>query len=180
MSNIRTPFPSLVDASGVAAVLSKSLEGDAASGKVGSTAFTYKDSSGNLVLPMLTASGAVPVDTGAGAGVPVSASSLTPVGGSLTPVDVATITLVVSKLHSYIEAKFACTTDALCSIIWNNNGTPVVLGYLMTGPGQFSDSYSLKNQAFTSGTGTQQLKLTAFNLYKESDLMGSISASQAM
>lgn len=178
MSNVRTPFPSLVDASGVAAVLSKSLEGDAATGKVGSVGFSYKDSNGNLVLPMLTPAGAVPVDTGAGAGTPKSNQGIVS-GGNLAAQDFATITLTASKLYSYIEATVASATDALFSIIWNNNGSETVMGYMLIGPGQFTANYSQKNQSFTSGaTGTQELKLRALNLYKASDLMGTLSASQ--
>lgn len=181
MSNVRTPFPSLVDASGVAAVLSKSLEGDAATGKVGSVGFSYKDSNGNLVLPMLTVAGAIPVDTGAGAGTPRSASAASPVGGSVgSDVDIAVITLVTGKVYSYIEANFACSNDALAKVIWNNNGSLVNLGYILSGPGQFTPPFSLKNLNFTAGSGTQELKLVAQNLYKASDLMGAISASQSM
>src|SRR5579864_3232904 len=61
-NDLRESFPSLEDAStGAGVPLTKSVEGDAASGKVGSVGFAYKDSNGNIVLPQLNDRGQLPV-----------------------------------------------------------------------------------------------------------------------
>lgn len=61
MSDSASVFDSLTDASGNAFALSKSVAGDAASGKVGDVSFAFQDSSGNIILPTLLKDGSIPV-----------------------------------------------------------------------------------------------------------------------
>lgn len=61
MSDNDEVYPILLDSNNAAVSCSKSEEGDVATGQVGPTAFTYKDASGNLVLPSLNADGGLPV-----------------------------------------------------------------------------------------------------------------------
>lgn len=60
MSDGKETFEILLDSSGDGAAPSKSESGDAAAGKVGLVGFSFKDASGNLVLPALDASGGIP------------------------------------------------------------------------------------------------------------------------
>jgi hypothetical protein len=178
MADVRAPFPSLVDTvTGAAAVLSKSQAGDAASGKTGSTAFAYKDVSGNLILPSLNAAGAVPV---APPGVPVSGSTPTPVTGSTSAFQtVASATLTASKTYSQIEGFLSCYNDFIGQIVKSDNATETVIGWIVGGPGQTSAKYLMISQSFSSGaTGTQLLLLKAKNLQVISDLYGTVAAVQ--
>ena len=116
MADVREVFPILEDSSNVGAVLSKSQAGDVASGKVGLTAFGFRDSSGNLILPQLTASGKIAVDAGtAASGTCKSAYGTN--AGSLTNVTLATITLTASKVVSDIEAQLSCSRAALAEVV---------------------------------------------------------------
>jgi hypothetical protein len=60
-AEVRAPFPTTVDGAGAGVSLSKSIVGDASSSKVGSTAFSFIDSLGNLALPQLNSSQQLPV-----------------------------------------------------------------------------------------------------------------------
>jgi hypothetical protein len=177
MPDVREVFPILADSSDVGAVLSKSLAGDAATGKVGLTSFTFKDSLGNLILPQLTGAGAIPVDTGV-AGTCKNAYGTN--AGSLTNVTLGTITLTATKVISEVEASLSCSRAALAEIVFNDNGAETILGWIMTGPGQFTAPFSIHCLQFTAGsTGTQQLILRAKNLDKASSLYGTIGATEA-
>ena len=176
MANIREVFPILEDASNVGAVPTKSQSGDSASGKIGMTAFGFRDSSGNLILPQLTAAGKISVDTGASSGTCKSAYGTN--AGSLTNVNLGVITLL--KGYSGVEASFSCSRAALAEVVWNDNGAETILGWIMTGPGQFTARFDVDCLIFTSGaTGTQQLILRALNLDKASNLYGTIAVLEA-
>lgn len=56
-ANVRTATPVIEDSSQNGDVLSKSATGDSATGKKGLVGFGFRDSSGNLILPQLNASG---------------------------------------------------------------------------------------------------------------------------
>lgn len=179
MADVREVFPILEDSSNVGAVLSKSQAGDVASGKVGLTAFGFRDSSGNLILPQLTASGRIAVDAGtAASGTCKSAYGTN--AGSLSNVTLATITLTASKVVSDIEAQISCSRAALAEIVWNDNGAETILGWIMTGPGQFTAHLDINCLTFTSGaTGTQQILLKAKNLDKAASLYGTVAVLEA-
>jgi hypothetical protein len=176
MADIRESFPTLEDATGVGAPLSKSQEGDAASGKVGSVGFAFKDSSGNLILPQLDAAGKVPVTFTAG--TPKRARGTA--SGSLTQVTVATLTLTTSLSYSDISVMVACRRGANFEISWNDNGTPTILGNIIVDSGQYSFDMFLENLQVTAGaTGTQQILVKALNFDKASDFYATIVAVES-
>lgn len=61
MADIRESFATLENGSQVGVALKARVEGDAAAAQNGSIGFAFKDSSGNVILPALDASGNVPV-----------------------------------------------------------------------------------------------------------------------
>jgi hypothetical protein len=179
MADVREVFPILEDSSNVGAVLSKSQSGDASAGKVGLTGFVFRDSSGNLVLPQLTAAGKISVDAGSSASGTCKSAYGTN-AGSLSNVTLGTITLTASKVVSDIEAQLSCSRSALAEIVWNNDGAETILGWIMTGPGQFTAHLDINCLTFTSGaTGTQQILFRAKNLDKAASLYGTVAVLEA-
>lgn len=176
MADVREVFPILEDASNVGSVPAKSQAGDSATGKVGMTVFGFRDSSGNLVLPQLNASGQVPVSLAA------SGTCLDATGnnaGSLTEVTVATITLTASEEYTAIEAHVACTRAAKFSLVHHDNGADTVLAVILTGPGQFSVQFNLDCLEFTAGaTGTQELRVRGLNLDKAATMYATVACMQ--
>jgi hypothetical protein len=148
-------------------------------GKRGLTAFGFRDSSGNLILPQLTAAGKIAVDTGAAPGTCLNAFGKNATG-SLTEVVVATIALQNSKMYSAIASTVSCTRTAVYRLVWNNNGVETELAVQIVGAGQFSHDFVQDCLQFTSGaTGTQELKVFAYNLDKVSQLSATISCLEA-
>jgi hypothetical protein len=170
----REVFPVLETSAGVGAALSQSQSGDAAAGKKGLTAFGYKDSSGNLILPTLTADGKVPVSLNA-AGTCLKAFGKNATG-SLTEVTVASITLTASKTYTEIASMVSCTRTAVYRLIQSDDGAETELAVQVVGAGQFSHDFNQKCLEFTTGaTGTQLLLVKAINLDKASQLSATIS-----
>jgi hypothetical protein len=179
MADVREVFPILENASNVGVVPSSSASGDSASGKVGMTNFVFRDSSGNLVLPQLTAAGKIAVDSGATASGTCKSAKGTN-SGSLTNVTLGTITLTAAKVISDVEASLSCSRAALAEIVWNDDGAETILGWIMTGPGQFTATFDVNCLTFTSGaTGTQQILFRAKNLDKAASLYGTVAVLEA-
>lgn len=179
MADVREVFPILEDASNVGAIPSKSQSGDTASGKTGITSFVFRDSSGNLTLPQLTAAGKIAVDAGASASGTCKSAKGTN-AGSLTNVTLGTISLTASKVLSDIEATLSCSRSALAEIVWNDDGAETILGWIMTGPGQYTAMLDINCLTFTSGaTGTQQILFRAKNLDKAASLYGTVACLEA-
>lgn len=173
----REVFPTLENGSGQGAALSQSQAGDAAAGKRGLSAFSFRDSSGNLVMPQLTSDGRVAVSQEA-PGTCLKAFGKVALG-SLTEVSVATITLVASAAYAGIAAMVSSTRTSVYRIVHNNNGSEVELGVMIVGPGQFTADFYQPCLEFTAGgTGTQELKVYGINLDKESQLSATISCLQ--
>lgn len=177
MADLKECFPSLSDSvTGEGECLTARQEGEAASGSEGSIGFSFKDSSGNVVLPQLTAAGKLPVDTEGLAGTCKSANGEV-AAGSATAVDVATITLTASKDYHKVEALGSCFRESIFQIVHNDNAVESVVAEFLVGPGQYSFQVSMDCLDIVAGaTGTQELKLKAYNLDKLSSLRGSISA----
>lgn len=170
----REVFPSLENASGFGAALSQSQAGDAAAGKKGSTAFSYKDSAGNLVLPTLTADGKMPVSLDA-AGVCLKAFAKNATG-SLTEVALATIPLTASKAYSSIGAVVSSTRTSVFRLVQINDSVETELAVLIVGAGQFTAEFYQPCLEFVAGaTGVQELKVYGINVDTLSQLSSTIS-----
>lgn len=175
MSHEREAFPILENASQQGAVLSKSENGDASAGKVGLTAWVFKDSAGNLVHPTLTTEGKLQV-TSEGAGIPKSATSDGEVAGSLTLTTICEVALTASKTHGKIHANLACFKETIGYLVQLDDATETIIGSFILGPGQYSFHLDLGTTEIVSGsTGTQKLILKAKNAFKASDFLGDLS-----
>ena len=171
-------FKVLQNGSGTAEAIDKVESGDAPGTKNGLLAFGFRDSSGNVVLPQLTAGGAIIVDAGASMGTPLSARGEN--AGSLTTVSIATVTLAVSETYNDIEAVGSCLRETLFQLIKLDDVTETILGEFIVGAGQFSFKWDCDCVSFSSGaTGTQSLILKAKNIDKVSTIRGNICAFQA-
>jgi hypothetical protein len=184
-NDVRESFPSLEDASGVGVPLTKSLAGDTAAGKVGSTAFVYKDKDGNLILPQLDNQNRLPVST-----EPQGTRLRTPgttVAGALLggPPYVFTqvLSLTAASGVSYVDLKGTvnCRRAALFQLLYTDAGSSVVLDEAICDAGQFKNPIGLgAGDEFTvpaSGV-TPKFVIQAGNYDKASDLHAALSCTQ--
>jgi hypothetical protein len=173
---------SILDDGGAGEAPKKMQEGDSPASANGLIGFSFKDSSGNVVLPQLNASGQVPV-TSEAAGTCYYANGELP-AGSLSEVDItnAEVTILVTKTYQKIGFIFSCLHASLVRVVYvdDADGTPTetVIGEAIVGPGQYTADAELTcfELDTTGGTGTQKLKLKGKNFYKLSSMRGSISA----
>lgn len=174
MANVRESFPTLEDTSGEGVVLSQVESGDSPINKNGSIGFAFRDSSGNVVMPQLTAEGKLPVDTEAAAGTEKKAAALA--GGSSTEVEVASITLTVNKVYTDINARVSCFRDAVFRLVQLDNVTETELDYALSGSGQYTNEMGFGLLKITAGsTGTQKIRVMAKNENALSDFRAAIT-----
>jgi hypothetical protein len=179
MADIRESFPTLEDASGVGAALAKMLQGDSPAAKNGLIGFSFRDSSGNVILPQLTSDGKIPVDTEALGGTCRNAKGEH--AGSATLVDISgcVVSITGSNAANKILADVSCLRTALFQIVYvdDADGTPAetVLAEAVVGPGQYSFKMGgdCLTQDVSGGTGTQKIKLKGKNLGSTTSTMRS-------
>lgn len=185
MADLREVFPILRDDStGAGEEPVSRIEGEAAAGKEGLIGFSFKDSSGNVVLPQLNAAGKILVDVDGGiaykAKGELAAGSL-----SLAVVTGAVLTLVLNKAYRQISVTGCSLRSSLFQLIYIDDaaGTPVesVIAEFIVGPGQFSHSVNF-GEGFeldtSAGTGVQKLEVKAKNFDHASSLRATVSAFQ--
>jgi hypothetical protein len=179
MADLRESFPVLEDAStGEGFGLHKSQNGDASAGKVGLTAWVFKDSNGDLVHPQLDAEGRIVVNPGA-AGVPKK-NRVENAAGSATNVDLASITLTANKSYLNISMIVSCLRESLFQLVQIDDATTTILADILIGPGQYTMSYVPQGLEVVAGsTGIQTLKIQGKNLDKLSALRASLSCIES-
>jgi hypothetical protein len=158
------------------------VEGDTPSAQRGIIGFSFKDSSGDVVLPQLDTTGRLPVTFDGSQGVNLKAHGEL-AAGSLTLVDVtnAVITLTASTKYDNIAWNVCSRQDSLFQLVWDDNGAETILDEVIVGSGSYSAGSSLNGiLEFTSGaTGTQELKIVAKNFQNPlSSLRGTIVAQE--
>jgi len=178
MSDLKESFAILEDdVTGAGEAAISRVEGEAGAGKAGLIGFSFKDSSGNVVLPALTAAGKLPVDIVAVAGTILRGKGLLDSGSVSAGADndVVTIVLTVSEVYNMADYMSSCSRDCTWTLVHDDNGTEEVLESWYTGAGQYTYSEEPKNLQITAGaTGTQELILRG-NPRKASDLHGRVS-----
>lgn len=173
----QAPVIPAVDGSGNMQNIPYRSVGDADSDGV--PGFSFRDSSGNLVRPQLSATGQVPVSFQSG--TPDSASAVATIAALSTEQDVVSITVAANDV---VEANMAMGS-AFQPMLWvlyhDDNSSLNELARFVTGPGDFSHLANLANITFTAGaSGTQRLVLRATQLRgKLTDAHGTISLSVA-
>lgn len=182
MADPREVMPILEDGSDVGDAPDKAIN-DTTSGTsiVGLTGFAFKDSSGNVTLPALNASGQVQVST-ADPGTCLHANGEL-AAGSLSLVDVtsASITLTVTKVYTKIGWNVSCLRSSLFQLqhVDDSGGTPVVtvIDEILVGAGNFTHCCQLDCTTLdtTGGTGVILLRVQAMNFIKLSSLRATIA-----
>ena len=184
MADLRTVFPILADSVTFAGEPAISrIEGEAAASIAGLIGFSFKDASGNVVLPQLTASGAIPVDTEAS-----NVSCLNDAGEDAAPVvdtetDVATVSLTASTTYRVVSFVVTSTRWALYRVYWVEDvgGTPVEhdLAWSHVGPGQYTVCCTMDCSEFTTPvTVASELRIGGTARDQVSTLRGAISVKE--
>ena len=182
MADLATCFPILENDSTKAGECATSrVEGDVAAGKKGLIAFSFKDSSGNVILPQLTSAGALPVDTEG-----VNFTCLDAEGENASPVvdtevDLATITLTDATVYQNIWVLVTATRWSLYRIYWvddvGGTDTEADIGWIHVGPGQYTVCCEMPCKEFTSGT-TAELRVAGTAKSQVSTLRASMSVRE--
>ena len=178
MSDLKESFATLEDSvTGAGEALASRIEGEAAAAQNGAIGFSFKDSSGNVILPALTAAGRIPVDTTAVAGTVVRDHNIIDSGSVAVGVnnDVVTLVLSVNEIYNCADYMSSCSRDCTWTLVHDDNGAETILESWYSGPGQYTFNEEPKNLTITAGaTGTQELILRG-NPRKASDLHGRVS-----
>lgn len=189
-NDLRESFPSLEDAAtGAGVPLTKSVEGDAAAGKVGSVGFAFKDASGNIILPQLDAQGRLPVQLdgqgtrsrqhGAVAGAILSSAA----SGYGNFQQVLSIPLVANKTIGDIGGKVSCRRGALFRCVYQDSGgSQVTLDSTILEAGQYTAPLGLGPSEDTfsvpASAASPALVVQAGNFDHVSDLHATLSVLQ--
>lgn len=176
MANIREVFPVLEDSNNEGVALRAMQEGDTPASKNGLIGFSFKDASGNVVLPTLNGDGTIAVSSGAPGTALLNRGSNT---GSLSAVTVASLTLTASTGYAEMQYSVSCRRSCLFQVIWTNDATDNILCEVLVDAGQYSFKADLGDYTFTAGaTGTQTLKIVGLNLEKASNMYATIQATE--
>jgi len=182
MADDRAAFPSLEDSTGKGFALAKIISGDAPGTKSGQLAFSFRDSSGNVVLPQLNAEGAMPVTLDAGttkrAGGFIASGSLTAVGSRDS---IAEVTATLGKVYNSFSFMASSTREFLYELVHvddvgvGDTETEIASGY--STPGQLTIDPKLHKDIFdtTGGTGVQKFILYVTPLQKVADVRAHFS-----
>ena len=171
MVDLREVFPILVDGTtGAGEAPVSRIEGEAAAGQEGLIGFSFKDNSGNVVLPQLTTDGKIPVDTEATAGTCKYDYGTNP--GSATVVDIATLDateITVANTYTSFEMATSCLRTTLWQLVYIDDaaGVPAetTLYEWVSGPGDFHTCCKINCLTLdtTGGTGDQNIVLRGTN-----------------
>lgn len=183
MADNKEAFATLEDGSGNGVALREVQAGDSSAAKNGLIGFSFKDASGNVILPSLDSNGAVPVSfmdkTKKYAKGELAAGSLTSV-----LVTGAVLTLTVGKKYTNLCLSVSCRSDSLFQLVHidDSAGTPVstVKAECIVGAGQYSFNMKLDDFLLdtTGGTGVVLLEVQAKNFEKLNDLRCAFSVQE--
>lgn len=185
MADLAEVFPILVDSGTNAGESPVSrVEGEAAAAQEGLIGFSFKDASGNVILPALDATGALPVSQAAGG---VCKSDYGTNVGSTSAQDIATLdesVISVTEVYDRFEILVSSLRTALWQVVYidDANGTPAEtpLFSVHTGPGAFHMCCKLECLELdtTGGTGDQNIVLRGNNLVDGSTMYGTLACRE--
>lgn len=175
MADIREVFTIIEDGTGAGVSLPNKVEGDAPGSGINTLAF--RDSAGNLTRPQLTASGALPVDSGGVAGTPASASAVVTIAALSTEEDVVALTLGTTENINCSMAMGSSFQPCVWVLYHDDNASLNEIARFVTGPGDFAHSVAMDNITFTTGAaGAQRMVLRCTQIRGPlSDAHGTIS-----
>lgn len=160
----RITFPTLEGASGEGLVLRQVVMGDSPTGKNGSIGFAFRDSSGNVILPQLTAAGRLPVDTEGNNGT-WSEQRGEDADGSVSGTfsTIASITLAASDTIDKIDYTVSGRKGGYFQLVKSDNGVEEVLEDVILESGQYTFANNFDTLEVMGATGAQLLFIRAFN-----------------
>lgn len=171
MADLRECFNVIQDSvTGAGECLISRIEGEAAAAMEGLIGFSFKDSSGDVILPQLDSSGRLPVIVDAVAGTCFNANGEL-AAGSLTLADVtgAVIVGTIGKTYTKIGFVVCCLRTSLFQLQYVDDvgvgDTITILAEVIVGPGQYTVCCELNclEIDMTAGTGVQNIILQAKN-----------------
>jgi len=153
-------------------------EGELAASIAGIISFSFKNYLGQVVLPMLTIDGNIPVSTGLGIHIDSSIAVLPAPYKSRTAT--AVLPLVADKLYKLKLISGACTQSVYWEVEQDNNGSKQIKYRFITGTGTQTHDLSTDCLEFLAGsTGIQTITLFGSQLSgPNSDLNGTLCAFQ--
>ncbi len=188
--DLRESFPTTEDAiTGEGVPLTKSLEGDVASGKIGSVGFAFKNASGNLTLPQLDVQGRLPISseiqgtrlrakgTTAGSILNGSGSSYT----NMTVVLSIPITnSVTGRMVGDMKGAVSCRRASLFQMVYQDTLNEVVLTEAILDSGQYTHPIGIDGDEFDipASASSPAFIIRAGNFDKASDLHASLKVVQ--
>jgi hypothetical protein len=162
------------------------IEGEASAAIAGGIAFSFKDASGDVVLPQLDAQGRLPVTEEAVAGTCYNEHGELAAGSATTvKVTGAEIAATVAKVYHNISATGCCLRSSLFEVVHIDDegvgDTEVILEEFIVGAGQFSFQTSLDclEVDTTGGTGTIVITLRAKNFNASPTALSSLRGTVA-
>jgi hypothetical protein len=140
------------------------IEGEASAAIAGLIGFSFKDDSGNVVLPQLSADGRLPVQV-TPAGAEIEATATVTVAALDTEEDVAVITLTASTSYAFRFGTASSFQPCLWSITQTDDASVTSIMKFVTGSGQYNYTASPLCLNVTAGaTGVQELAITVTQL----------------
>jgi hypothetical protein len=149
----------------------------------GGVGFSFKDSSGNVILPALTAAGKIPVDIVASGGVCKTHHLANDTGGT-SYIDLAEITGALTKVYSGFGITVSSMRDSEFELVYidDDGGTPTetILGTYHVGSGSYTVCCELSCTTIdtTGGTNVQTFLIRGKNLNKASRMAASLSFTE--
>lgn len=187
MADVNEIFYILADsATGAGEAAISRIEGEAAAGIAGLIGFSFKDASGNVVLPSLDAQGRVPVVSDAVAGTCYNEHGELAAGSAtIAKVTGAEIALTAGNTYTNISATGCCLRTSLFEVTHIDDegvtDTETILEEFIVGSGQYSFQTSLNclDLDTTGGTGTIVLTLRAKNFNGTPNALSSLRGTVA-
>lgn len=162
-TDVQAPVLPAVDLAGNLQNIPLRDEGDASATAEAVPGLVFKDSSGNLVYPQLTAAGKISVDLGT-SGTLLQDLGNTNIGNVGVAQSVAAIALVNSKSYEVAVGSAGATKAVKWELIFTNNGTPTLLETKISGPGDYNVNFQLGISFTTGATGAQTLEIKGTQL----------------
>jgi hypothetical protein len=186
MADVAEVFNILADSStGAGEAAISRIEGEASSAIAGMIGFSFKDSSGNVILPQLAADGSVPVTTTPPGTCLNEHGELAAGSGTLAKVTGAELTLAAGEVYTNISVTGSCLRPSLFEVVHIDDegvtDTETVLEEFVVGPGQYTFQTSLDCLELdtTGGTGTIVLTVRAKNFTATPNAQSSLRATIA-
>ena len=140
------------------------IEGEASAAIAGLIGFSFKDNSGNVILPQLSSDGRLPVQV-TPAGAEIEDSATVTVAALNTAEDVAVVTLTASTAYAFRFCSASSFQPCKWTVTQTDDATTTDILTFVTGSGAYSyESSPLCLNVTAGASGTQELAVTVTQL----------------